>query len=1267
MKRMYKIPTILMLAFSLLLQVNASANDIVTREILGTGTAALLTSDLTDPDNNGLDALDAATDPSWNWVSIDASHEPNFEGGENAFNIFDNKVGGGNNKWCCDDPTVDIPVWVAVEFANPVSITHFTVTTGNDSRDRDPTDWQIQGSNDGATYFPIYAFQGATAFWATDTRNQVIKFTLLSPSAPYKFIRYIAFATPGTLHQINEIEYFGTTGGTDKIAVSGMRAGLASFTFSATDVGASVVDPATTTLTINGAPATLTNVKDAGVTTFTHTPAAPFPAQTNTFVVTAKDAQGATVTVSGSFVTPAYAVVTAADKVTPDTTKAGFNFNVHQNSAFQVNTTGRAENQLAGTLGENLADPAAQGPALAAGVAGANNRLPIHFEVETFINMEQEGLDAGDINPNDTIPGIPGLNAVAPASMDGIAAEIITYVELPAGLHTFIFNSDDGFQTTVGEVNDVFKARVAGVFQGGRGAADTPYPVYAPEAGVYAFRTVWYEGGGGANLEWKTVAADGVTEVLLNDTANGGFKAYRALTTPAATAITSVTPFPNQTGVAGNIQLAVTISEGSPAIDLNSVKLSLNDVQTADVATKSGNVITITHQPTALLASNSTNKASITYTAGGVTRTENWTFIVESYQNITADKRATADQTKPGFIWNVHESNNADQGANLRALKQLAGLYGHNYADPAAQGYALAPGVAPADPNLPILFEIETVINMDQAGGSNGQFTPDEQMPGIPGLALNDGALFEPTDGIAAEILTYIELPAGRHTLVFNSDDGFRAFGGNARDMFDAQVLGQFDAGRGAADTAYTIFVESAGFYPFRTTWFEGGGGANLEWKYVKPDGTRALINDTANGGPRAFRAATAGHQTAITKVSPWPGYARVSPKEAIEVTIEEGDALVADASIQLSLNGAPVSPAATVTRNGKTITVRHLPTTAYTGGATNTAKIAFTVGGAAREEEWTFVTPVTTPDKLNSYPAMLIGRVAISADAGGRTGQAGDRSADYGTTGGTAPGLLTADPALMNAINTAATADTLTVSFWQKKYANTDSSAFWFDSPRSMQAMRGFQAHTPWSNGRVYFDTAGCCGANLSRIDQIADDTTIPGYTGLDWWTNQWHHFAFVKNGAAKEIWIDGVLFHSGTGDPLNADIVRAWIGGAGGGPDSGPGNGFPGLIDDFAIFGSALAEADIVALKNGTAPSALPVATNPLAWWDFNTGGVTPPPTLSATISANNISITFTGKLQSSPVIGTGAVWTDVSTTGTHSESASTGNKFFRAVSNP
>src|SRR5690606_32331041 len=100
---------------SLLLTSHSMA---VTIESLGVGAEALLGGDLTDPEDDGDEAA-GPDDPSWNWVSITSSHKPAFNGGESAFNVFDNLVGGGDDKWCCDDATAEIPVNITVEFEQP--------------------------------------------------------------------------------------------------------------------------------------------------------------------------------------------------------------------------------------------------------------------------------------------------------------------------------------------------------------------------------------------------------------------------------------------------------------------------------------------------------------------------------------------------------------------------------------------------------------------------------------------------------------------------------------------------------------------------------------------------------------------------------------------------------------------------------------------------------------------------------------------------------------------------------------------------------------------------------------------------------------------------------------------------------------------------------------------------------------------------------------------------------------------------------------------
>ncbi|MEE3179362.1 MAG: LamG-like jellyroll fold domain-containing protein, partial [Verrucomicrobiota bacterium] len=176
---------------------------------LGTGTGALRGGDLTDPEDDGVEGPNPGSGNwetlSWNWVHVTASSEEyfgNHGGSEGAFDIFDNQVGAGQAKWCCNGP----PQWLTVEFAEPVAINSFTVTSGNDVPGRDPLTWGIYGSNDGVTFTPIFEQDNPVSLWPQ--RLQVLLFTLTRPSPPSRFIKYEVTATGGN-HQINEIEYFG--------------------------------------------------------------------------------------------------------------------------------------------------------------------------------------------------------------------------------------------------------------------------------------------------------------------------------------------------------------------------------------------------------------------------------------------------------------------------------------------------------------------------------------------------------------------------------------------------------------------------------------------------------------------------------------------------------------------------------------------------------------------------------------------------------------------------------------------------------------------------------------------------------------------------------------------------------------------------------------------------------------------------------------------------------------------------------------------------
>ena len=113
-----------------------------------------------------------------------------------------------------------------------------------------------------------------------------------------------------------------------------------------------------------------------------------------------------------------------------------------------------------------------------------------------------------------------------------------------------IFNSDDGFRVTLGHEPSADAIQL-GVFNGGRGAADTIVGFAVVKAGVYPVRAIWYEGGGGANLEWSTAGLD--SRVLINDP-EGGLKAFRTRTGEVDTMEAVVPGAINSIGIAnGNI------------------------------------------------------------------------------------------------------------------------------------------------------------------------------------------------------------------------------------------------------------------------------------------------------------------------------------------------------------------------------------------------------------------------------------------------------------------------------------------------------------------------------------------------------------------------------------------------------------------------------------------------------------------------------------------------------------------------------------------
>ena len=162
------------------------------------------------------------------------------------------------------------------------------------------------------------------------------------------------------------------------------------------------------------------------------------------------------------------------------------------------------------------------------------------------------------------------------------------------------------------------------------------------------------------------------------------------------------------------------------------------------------------------------------------------------------------------------------------------------------------------------------------------------------------------------------------------------------------------------------------------------------------------------------------------------------------------------------------------------------------------------------------------------------------------------------------------------NPLNVAAVDDNITITVWQKNNSNPNSSTFW--AVADDQA-RSTQAHMPWSDGALVWDTSGCCGAT----QRIAGSPEAFDF-------NSWHLYSFVKRGGTKEIWIDGTLFRTGEGYSAHSVLnTQLFLGGE---PN---GNNIPdATIDDFVIWQGALSPEQIAKLAGGAKPSDLVIDTD-------------------------------------------------------------------------
>ena len=293
---------------------------------------------------------------------------------------------------------------------------------------------------------------------------------------------------------------------------------------------------------------------------------------------------------------------------------------------------------------------------------------------------------------------------------------------------------------------------------------------------------------------------------------------------------------------------------------------------------------------------------------------------------------ASVDAAAPGFrIKTVQATSTAGELPNRisRAEAQLAGRL----------------------INPVTLLPYENIANLETFG-PDGYFNEEtvinySAFPGIPGSEGHK-------NNIALEAVTYLLLEPATYTMTVNSDDGFRVTTGlNPDDQLGAIGLGEYDGGRGSADTNFQFTVSAAGAYGFRLIYFQGGGGANVRWS-LNPTGedpaaaAQVQINAVDDPGSpeipvsiKAFRKVTVPQPAFAELVTPAPAATRVGPTPELFIRLVDGtDFPVNPASIQLLLNNTPVTP--TISKTGTKTSVSFQVATLLPSSSVQNVRLSF-------------------------------------------------------------------------------------------------------------------------------------------------------------------------------------------------------------------------------------------------------------------------------------------------------------------------------------
>ena len=408
------------------------------------------------------------------------------------------------------------------------------------------------------------------------------------------------------------------------------------------------------------------------------------------------------------------------------------------------------------------------------------------------------------------------------------------------------------------------------------------------------------------------------------------------------------------------------------SVDAATIKAVVDGAESTVTTSKIGSITTITYAFASFPVPFSSHSVSLTYSdSAGNSYAKDFSFTIDvDYKSLPASFASTSvDKSAAGFIANVTQistiqteaANNVHGNSIANAEKQLRGEYLNpnevddddnplpylNEADPDAwEGWSISP------------VEVDGVINWNQDEGvAIGNFGEDQAIPQIPGWG-------DSADGIVVEILGYLELSKGLHTLGVFSDDGFKlSFGPNPKDQLGI-IAGQYEGW--GQDVIFNIVAEADGLYPVRLLWVEGGGGANVEFFSVDDKGTKTLINDPDNADAiKAYR--TADSAPYISRIVPAAG----ELSRTIEFDFANADLSVVKSSVKMKLNGEDVAVSTSSTDDGISVVYDHGD---YLPAGDHTVELSYSEsGGVSRVRSYSCSIPKGTVAVLMDKPVIYI------------------------------------------------------------------------------------------------------------------------------------------------------------------------------------------------------------------------------------------------------------------------------------------------------